>query len=153
MNYSEEKKAKKLGEVLAFAGVGIDTLEKGKEGFLKSWDETKINKLIEINKSHQKKLESVIESLETREIGMKKADATSEKLSKMRDMYIGDEWDDNIELFEWSGFFEGAAIVHWSLIKGAAEGNEELKSLVEEADKYHRDLFEEVNESIIKAVN
>jgi len=47
-----------------------------------------------------------------------KATATEEKLKKMRDLYVADQWDNATELMEWSGFFEGAAIVHWALMRG-----------------------------------
>lgn len=145
-----DKKAKKLGEVLAFAVVGIDTFKKGRDGFKKVWSESEIDDLIKTNENHVSALEELIDSLENSEAGMKKSKATGKKLSSMRDMYIGDEWDDPIELFEWFGFFQGAAVVHWSLIEGFAEkeGDEKMKETASEVLGYHRKLFEKVNESI-----
>lgn len=105
------KKAKKLGEVLAFSKVGIDTFKKGEEGFKKVWDESYIDELVSINEDHASSLETLINSLDESEAGISKSKATGEKLTSMRNMYIGDDWDDPIELFEWFGFFEGAAIV------------------------------------------
>lgn len=150
----DNKKAKKLGEVLAFSNVGIDTFEKGREGFNKVWDESKIEKLIEVNKKHAEALEDLIGKLENSEAGMKKAEATGGKLSKMRDMYIGDDWDDPIELFEWFGFFQGAAIVHWSLIEGfgETENDDEIKEIASKALDYHKDFFAKVNQNIKESI-
>ena len=62
----------------------------------------------------------------------------------MRDMYVGDQWDNTTELLEWSGFFEGAAVVHWALVRGAAEGmnDETLMTLAEEGKNYRYELLE-----------
>lgn len=151
---NKEKKAKKLGEVLAFARVGQDTFTNGKIGLVKVWDDSEVDDLIEVNKNHDESIESLISKLDESEVGLDKAKATGEKLMKMRDMYIGDDWDDPIEMFEWLGFFQGAAIVHWSLIKGFAEkeGDGEMEDLANKVISYHRDLFERVNESIRESV-
>lgn len=150
----KEKKAKKLGEVLAFARVGKETFQRAKDGLVTVWDESKVNGIIDELNSHIEEIESVINSLEENEIGLKKAGATEEKLSSMRDMYIGDEWDDPIEVFEWLGFFQGAAIIHWVLIAGFAESesDDELASLADKMEEYHRNLFEIVSDSIKKTV-
>lgn len=148
------KKAKKLGEVLAFSEVGVDTFKKGREGFKKVWDESYIDDLISINEEHVSSLKALINKLDESEAGINKSQATGEKLTSMRNMYIGDEWDDPIELFEWFGFFEGAAIVHWSLIEGFAEKGDdsEMKEVASKALDYHRELFEKVNKSIKSSV-
>ena len=73
-----------------------------------------------------------------------KASKTEEKLRSMRDLYVADQWDNATELMEWSGFFEGAAVVHWALVRGAAEGmnNEGLLTLAEECINWHYELIE-----------
>lgn len=146
----EKKKSKKLGEVLAFANVGVDTFEKGREGLVKVWDESEVEGLITTNKEHAESIKELINKSDMSDAGIDKSKATGEKLSSMRDMYIGDEWDDPIELCEWLGFFEGAAIVHWSLIKGFAEKekDEDMEEVSDKAIEYHNRLFEKVNETI-----
>ncbi|MEX1014778.1 MAG: hypothetical protein WDZ80_06485 [Candidatus Paceibacterota bacterium] len=149
-----EKKLKKLGEVLAFARVGTDTFNKGKEGLVKAWGEEKVNELIKSTESHTESIEKVINGIDGSETGLIKAEATGEKLSTMRDLYIKDEWDDPIEMFEWLGFFQGAAIVHWSLIEGFGEKEEDnqIKELANEIKPFHQKLFEEVDNSIKESI-
>jgi hypothetical protein len=68
----------------------------------------------------------------------------------MRDLYVGDQWQNPTELLEWSGFFEGAAIVHASLLSGLAaeEGHEELKSFAKEFLSFHKQIFEDVDDHL-----
>ena len=54
-----------------------------------------------------------------------KAVRTKDKLAKMRDLYLGEKWNDTGELFEWFSFFEGASYGHWMVIKGLAETSED----------------------------
>jgi hypothetical protein len=78
------------------------------------------------------------------DITLAKADKTAAKLMQMRDLYVGDQWDNATELMEWSGFAEGASIVHWALVRGCAEGlnDENLLTLAEEAVNWHYELIE-----------
>jgi hypothetical protein len=84
------------------------------------------------------------------EVTMKKLEGTGKKLRDMRDMYIGDEWDNATELIEWSGFFEGAAIVHFALVRGAADklGSSELSALANEAIDFHYQVLEKAESEL-----
>lgn len=75
---------------------------------------------------------------------LEKAKKTEEKLRTMRELYVAHQWDNATELLEWSGFFEGAAIVHWALVRGAGESlnNEQLITVANEAIGYHYELLE-----------
>src|SRR5690606_25418419 len=103
--------AKKLGEVLAFGFVLEDTIEKG-EGALKEALGDELDSLIKGNKKHIESVKQIAEEKSVGEETLSKAEKTSEKLKAMRDLYVGDEWDNPVELMEWGGFFHGAAIVH-----------------------------------------
>lgn len=135
---------KKLGEVLAFNRLGTETLEKGRAVLATALGEEKIVDMEEKNHMHVEGImkiatdEGVIDAL------LAKADATEKKLRGMRDLYIGDNWNNPTEILEWSGFFEGAAIVHWAVIRGAAEGmnNEELLTFAEEGINWHYEVLE-----------
>ncbi len=68
----------------------------------------------------------------------------------MRDLYVGDEWDNATELLEWSGFFEGAFIVHLALVRGSGESldHENLITLTNEAIAYHYEVLEMVESEL-----
>lgn len=139
---------KKLGEVLAFSNIGIEMLERGegalsdtlpgykgaREAFSKQADDIK----------------QVADSGDVGEVTAEKAEATGDKLRGMMETYIGDEWDNSAELLEWMGFFEGAAVVHWKLVEGAANslGDGNLRRLSQEGAKLHRDLLGQAEEAI-----
>lgn len=47
---------------------------------------------------------------------------TTAKLQHMMDLYIGDEWDNPVEVLEWSSFYAGAGAAHSALTGAAADG-------------------------------
>ena len=144
MPYMNEFVAKKLGEVLAFNRVGTDTIEKGKEALVASLGQERVSDMLEKNRIHGEEVMRVATEAGVIDTTLAKADKTGEKLMKMRDLYVGEEWHNATELMEWSGFFEGAAVVHWALVRGAAEGlnHEGLLILSEEALNWHYELLE-----------
>lgn len=145
--------AKKLGEVLAFTEVGDETFERGQDALMKVFDTDNLLKITRENLAHGEEIKTLTEAAGESDITLKKSEGTGEKLKTMRDLYIGDEWDNPIELMEWSGFFEGAALVHWNLILGITEGipteatidKEGLRKLAEKAIDFHRSLLEKAN--------
>lgn len=139
-----EFSAKKLGEVLAFAEVSLDTIEKSRVALSEVFDS--VESVERANKEHREAILELVANSDMAEITTNKASATGEKLKKMRDMYIGDEWDNPAELMEWSGFFEGAALVHWALVRGVGDklGHKELVNIAEIAESFHRDLLDKV---------
>ncbi len=146
-----EYTAKKLGEVLAFAEVGIDTLQKGEVAIKESLGEEKFEEFVADNKDQIEAIKEIAEGNEVLEAVEKKAEATGEKLRKMREIYIKeDDWNDSAELMEWHGFFEGAALVHWSLIEGVGEKTENAKiiSLVEDGKDLHSIFLGEVENAL-----
>jgi len=136
--------AKKLGEVLAFNQVGTDTYEKGKDALLAALGEEKFADVQDKNRIHADAIMKIATDAGMIDTTLAKAAATGEKLTKMRELYVGGQWDNATELMEWSGFFEGAAIVHWALVRGAAEGmnDETLLTLAEEGVNWHYELIE-----------
>lgn len=136
--------AKKLGEVLAFNRVGANTLEQGRAALLAALGQEKVIDMQEKNHMHGEEVMRVATDAGIIDVTLAKAAATETKLKAMRDLYVGDQWDNATELMEWSGFFEGAAIVHWALVRGAAEGlnHDGLLILAEEAITWHYELLE-----------
>ena len=141
--------AKKLGEVLAFANVGNDTIDRANDVFINLFKE-RTDEFKKINSEHIQKIKDFVEGSDFYEITLKKSEATGEKLKKMRDMYIGDEWDNPAEILEWLGFFEGAAFIHWQLVIGGSEktANEDLRAFAEKSAGFHHDLIHAVAELI-----
>ena len=137
--------AKKLGEVLAFTRVGQQLMERGGAALVEALGE-------EIVKNLEADLGAQRENIEklANEITQQKAGATGEKLVGMAETYIGDQWDNPAELLEWLGFFGGAALVHWQLVKGAGEVEAELVELADSGINLHRQLLAEVGEAIAK---
>lgn len=142
-----EFSAKKLGEVLAFCRVGIETLVKGRNALSPILP---VGDTIALLQEDEKKIMSLADAYAVAEIVTTKAGATGEKLKAMRDLYVGDEWDNPAELLEWSGFFEGAAIVHWGLVLGVAEtkADEVIRDLASQAIRTHETLLAKAKEEL-----
>jgi hypothetical protein len=136
--------AKKLGEVLAFSQISGDTLSRGHNTLVEMLDLEKLSDIEEKNRIHGEAVLKIATEAGVIDITLAKASSTSKKLLAMRELYVGEQWDNATELMEWSGFFEGATIVHWSLVRGCAEGlnDEALLILAEEAIAYHYELIE-----------
>ena len=138
--------AKKIGEVLAFTVVGNDTINQGRNALMAELGIEVLQDMEDKNNLHGAQLRNIAEEWGVLDTTLAKAEKTAEKLKKMRDLYVADQWDNATELFEWSGFFEGAAIVHWGLVRGAAQtlNHEVLLTLAEEAVTTHYELLEKM---------
>ena len=142
--------AKKLGEVLAFALVGDETLEKGRSVLSPVLGENELTDILDKNRIHADELKKLAGELGVSEIVNAKFEKTGAKLREMRELYIGGEWENPTEILEWSGFFEGAAFVHWGLVKGVAEtlNHELLMTLAEECMNFHHDLLDTISSEL-----
>ncbi|MHB1316267.1 MAG: hypothetical protein ACYCZW_00210 [Minisyncoccota bacterium] len=135
--------AKKLGEVLAFAEVGMETFEKGRPALISTLSEVTVDNVIFGSQLHIDSIKKMAEDAGVLDIVMKKLEGTGMKLRAMRDLYVGDQWDNPTELLEWSGFFEGAAVVHWALVRGCGEAtsNKDLTALAESGGELHQKIL------------
>ena len=136
--------AKKIGEVVAFCTVGSDTLAKGGDILAVHLGDALALDIIEKNTLYKEALLHIVASSDMAAVTEAKATKTGDKLTAMREMYIGDQWSNPVEIFEWSGFFYGAAIVHFAIVRGAAEalGNESLLELANEAITWNYEILE-----------
>lgn len=114
--------AKKIGEVIAFSRVGLLLTERGETAFLEALDE----KIAIQFREEMKGMQDWAEQYAT-EVSFEKAEKTTKKLQTMMEQYIGDEWDNPVELLEWLSFFAGAGAAHWALVAAAAEASGELE--------------------------
>ncbi|HEX8390213.1 MAG TPA: hypothetical protein VF597_02240 [Candidatus Saccharimonadales bacterium] len=104
---------KKLGEVEAFARVGLEMLARAGDTAETAFGERLVTEI-------KMSLQSHVDTVSLRSDSAK-ADRTTAKVRDMMEQYIGDEWDNPIELLEWSGFYLGAAGIHWSLVASLSD--------------------------------
>jgi hypothetical protein len=142
--------AKKLGEVLAFSDVALDTINRGREAFEKGFGSETVENFEKEMKLQKDTIHTLADRANQLTTVITKLESTGEKLKKMRDLYVGDQWDNPIELLEWSGFFEGAAIVHWSLVEGASSGiaHSEMEALARQGVESHKEMFRIATEKL-----
>ncbi len=138
---------KKIGEVMAFSRVGKELLEKAPSLAGVFGDAMLDNMKAQLQEEYDA-LQS--HAGEQKETAQTKCDATSEKLHKLADTYVGDQWDNPVEVMEWLGFFEGAAIVHCSLVAGAASALHlaDLETTATQAKGLHHDALEAVTNAL-----
>lgn len=139
--------AKKMGEVVAFERIGIETMERTEAAFMTIFGAEQMGAIVERRQHRIRAVLGAAEEAGIAEVTNAKAEKTAQKLTNMRDMYIGDEWENEAEIAEWLGFFEGAAWVHWSLVEGAAEarGLAALTAVATEAVTEHQNLLNAVS--------
>jgi hypothetical protein len=142
--------AKKLGEVLAFSVVGQDTYDRGAEALSETLGEEKVVDIKGRMKNQEEAIRNLANELGVYEITHTKEEATGKKLREMRELYVGDQWHNPVELMEWSGFFEGAAVVHYALVTGAGEGisHDTLIQVAEEGMDLHQELLDQAHEEL-----
>lgn len=147
-----EFSAKKLGEVLAFAQVGAATLDRARTALVAVWGTEAHEALAKELARQAEAISALAQATGVTAIVEAKAVKTGDKLTAMQEMYIGDEWDNAAEVCEWLGFFEGAALVHWSLVTGVAEhhGHAQLIEGAQSAMEAHRQALQLVADTLKK---
>lgn len=146
-----EKITKKVGEAAAFAHVLGATFE-ANEAVMKELLEKQAGTVVKTAASQKTALQAICEEAGTSTILAPKVEKTAEKISKMGDMYVGDQWDDPAEVLEWMSFFVGGAIVHWQLIVGAGEamGHTSLTRVANAGVTYYAELMEQLKTAATK---
>ncbi len=144
--------ARKLGEVLAFAKVGQMILSKGKSALVKVFGKVSVEALQQLNTEHLENITKFAEQNQVLTVVEQKSQKTSGKLLEMQELYLQDQWEDESELLEWLGFFEGAALVHWKLVEGVANKSEDLNlgKIVNKGLEMHQGFLFKISEAIRK---
>lgn len=142
--------AKKLGEVLAFTTMGLEILSRGRQALVKILGQNSVDALTKMTLEQQENIQDIAEQKNILEAVEKKAQGTEEKIRQMQSLYLQDKWDDESELLEWLGFFEGAALVHWKLVEGVAQHADDsyLSRIVNKGLTMHQALLFKVSEAI-----
>lgn len=138
--------AKKLGEVLAFALLGIETVKKAGDPLKEILGGEFVEEYIEKNIVHSEEIKALSQEAGSLLITNTKCEGTLAKIRGMRDAYIGDKWSNPTEVLEWMGFAEGAAQVHWAIVQGAGRSlnSDAFISLAAEGEETHRLFLEKV---------
>lgn len=145
-----EKVAKKIGEAYAFAKVLSETFESNTEVMTELLGDHAAS-VIEVARIQQEELSDIAETAGMLEIVLPKSDRTSAKITKMGEMYVGDDWDDVAEVLEWMSFFVGGAIVHWQLIAGSAKemNHDHFGNIAGVGTEYYVSLMKQLREYAI----
>lgn len=145
-----EFSAKKLGEVLAFCRIGLSTIDQGNIALTQALGMQDVKNRRDQLTKFASEIEKIATEAECSEITIPKADKTEAKLASMRELYVGDEWDNAAELLEWSGFYDGAAIVHWALVQGVGDTikNPELTDLAHTAMNFHDQVLKSTSNNL-----
>jgi hypothetical protein len=146
----DERMAKKIGELKAFCVLGQELFDKGGFALETAFGKEKVAEIIDSLKENQKDIELFILTTEFANAMEEKAAKTIEKVGGMAQTYIGEAWDDPTELCEWLGFFEGAAIVHFSLVYGKAKKVllSEVIELTQTGLELHQNILRDVTSTI-----
>lgn len=133
-----EYTAKKLGEVSAFAHVALDLYARAGIAMREARG-NEVGLVVTHNSAHHERLRAIAKEGGISDIMEAKEKKTVAKITGLMEMYIGDQWENPIEVFEWLGFFEGACLVHWSLVAGMAQSlhHGEIAVLSQEAVNFH----------------
>lgn len=127
--------ARKLGEVIAFSNVGLELVERSGDAFTAAMGEK-----MAIQFREELKGFADVAIQHGNDLTTTKAEKTTDKLRNMMEAYIGDEWNNPVEIMEWLSFFTAAGAAHWALVSGAAyvAGATDLDKVSTEAkDRYH----------------
>ncbi|MEM9336345.1 MAG: hypothetical protein AAGA35_00620 [Patescibacteria group bacterium] len=142
-----EKIAKKVGEAHAFAAVLNKTFT-DHSAVMGELFGTHAEGITNTAIEQQKGLEAVATAAGMDEVVTTKSGKTGEKITKMGEMYVGDDWDDVAEVLEWMSFFIGGAVIHWQLIVGAAKemDNSDFQTTAEAGAEYYHTLLHQLKD-------
>lgn len=135
---------KKLAEVEAFCKISGEILERAGTDF-----DEKYGSLAAI--LDELAAQTVIDAvtIEQHEVFDAKLQKTEAKLADMMDLYIGDEWDNPVEVLEWCSFFTGAASAHCALASGLEEDlQDQLQGM---SERFEDALHQTINDLRLSA--
>ncbi len=139
----DEFVAKKLGEVHAFVCLVIDTYERGAAGFGAALTPEAISKTNNTLDELKSRIEHIADQEHVRAAVLAKSDKTLAKITRARDDYVAERWDDTVELYEWFSFNAGAGAAHAHEVFGAGQAlkHDALTSVTRDARNYFDSLL------------
>lgn len=145
-NTNDQKIILKVGEIKAFTEVALKFLKKCDKTLSEVYGEVFVKNLQKEFSYLSREIVTFQKNSPESEAITQKSKKTEEKVTKMQEMYIKEEWDNVTELTEWLGFFAGSAIVHWTLVMGRAQKSKNVKlvSLCQEGKKINEAFFQKI---------
>ncbi len=104
---------KKLAEVQAFVSLAPEIRQRGGEALAKQVPAVS-HRLDRLGSRP-----ALLVDEANRAVFGEKVKRTMAKLTTMMDLYVGDEWDNPVEVLEWLSFYAGAGAAHAALVIGA----------------------------------
>jgi len=144
----------KLGEILAFSQRGVEIYQKNRSPLQAALDPTEIDNVIHKNQEISNKLVETLkkspDAADATETEMQeKAEKSIKKFKAMEDVYLEGS-KEPAEVMEWLGFFEGSAMVHFSLVHDMAkeEKLDDFAGIAKDGEKFHHDTLHKIRKSI-----
>jgi hypothetical protein len=136
---------KKIAEVQAFSNLSVDIINKSSGSFGDVAPDTKTGLL-----SLKFNLSEIVKDQEFIPIYEAKVSSTHKKLSVMMELYIGDSWDNPVEVLEWLSFYSGAASAHANLVSSCMDkiGLDEEHKHLSEIDNIFWKLLSDVKREL-----
>lgn len=143
-----EKVAKKVGEAHAFSKVFQDLKNQTTEEILLEMVDQNTEEIIEKTNTLMSDLGKISKQFQVEEIVTSKSERTVKKIKGMGESYVGDEWDNPVEVLEWLSFLIGGAVIHWRLIEGSAKAmkSEKFVTIASFGAEYFTEIFEKITE-------
>lgn len=136
--------AKKLGEVLAFNRIGEDTIKAAGDTLGAALGDEQLSDMADKFRMHGEEILRIATDAGVVDTTLAQSAIDEQKLKAMRTDYTGEQFSEATEVFEWLGFFHGALIAHWALLRGIAQGmdHEGLLTLAEEGVNWNYEMLE-----------
>jgi hypothetical protein len=128
--------AKKLAEVQAFINLGASILDRSGENF-----NAAAPIIAQDLHFHKPDISGLVSASELAEVFTAKVQKTTAKVTQMMELYIGNDWDDPVEVLEWLSFYSGAAAAHAALVASALKTlgmTSEQQELADISDAFSR---------------
>lgn len=142
----KESTAQKLGIILAYTNQAIDTIQKSRKSFEEFMSVESIDETISKSESLILSITKLIEAGSLLSVSEPIQKETADRLSTMRDSYLGNSFENKEKVFEWWSFFGGASLAQWNMVKGLAESVEtdSFAGLAYDGLAIHESLFDNV---------
>jgi len=144
---------RKTRELSALATLSIETFTKAEKGLQKAFTKKELDEIIQTNKQHLESINLLFDDEQITKV-KEKAEKTKNKLGGMQKIYLEEKWDEPLEVLEWLGFIEGAAVVHWSLVEELATESkmDSVENFALLGYRFHKDLLIKISKAI-KEIN
>jgi hypothetical protein len=144
-----EKVVKKMAEVRAFVNLADKIVQNSGSNLREQFQD-----IVEALESIHEYSDYDISDESLKDVFDEKQLRTVAKLDKMMSLYIGDEWDNPIEVLEWLSFYSGSASAHASFTLGGlkeSDSQDDNYNISKQLSEIFWDLLVKVKASLFEA--